>query len=259
MLVTEHLCKHFGGNRAVDDVSLTVSAGSITGLIGPNGAGKTTLFNLLAGAMKPDSGRILLGGSPLPAAGLASAHHAAGIGRTFQVPRPFPKLTVLQNVMLGASGHPGERFWANWFAAGRVRAHEDKVEQAARAQIEFVGLTRLADSPASMLSGGQRKLLELARAMMGAPRLLLLDEPAAGVNPALLEIIVQKLRALHAQGMTFVLIEHNMDLIGRLCDPVVVLAQGRVLAQGSAAAMRSDSRVVDAYLGAMSIDEAANA
>jgi branched-chain amino acid transport system ATP-binding protein len=248
MLEASGLTKRFGGLIAVDGVSFTLRARTITGLIGPNGAGKTTLFNLIAGALRPDSGRLLLEGRDITGARPDSVF-AAGIGRTFQIPRPFPEMTLLENVMLAPKGQAGERFWVNWLAPGRVAAEERRVREAARHWLDFVGLSRLEGEPAKVLSGGQRKLLEIARVMVAEPRLVLLDEPGAGVNPALLEVIMQKISALNAQGVTFLIIEHNMDLVMSLCRPVLVMAGGKLLMEGEPEAVRADPRVAEAYLG----------
>jgi branched-chain amino acid transport system ATP-binding protein len=248
MLILEGVVKAFGGHRAVDGVSCTVEAGRITGLIGPNGAGKTTLFNLIAGAMRPTAGRITLGGQPLEG---RPAHRVfgAGLARTFQIPRPFPAMTVLENVMLAPRGQQGETFWRNWFMPQRVQAQERDVRERALHWLDFVGLASLAQQPARVLSGGQRKLLELARVMVAQPSLVLLDEPGAGVNPALLETIVDRIAALHKQGTSFLVIEHNMDMVASLCDPVLVMAQGKLLTAGAPREVLQDPRVVEAYLG----------
>jgi branched-chain amino acid transport system ATP-binding protein len=248
MLEARDVVKAFGGHRAVDGVSFTLERGTITGLIGPNGAGKTTLFNLLAGALAPSAGEVFLEGQPI--GGLRpDAVFARGVARTFQIPRPFPAMTVLENVMLAPRGQAGERFWANWLAPGRVSAEERRHRAAAMHWLDFVGLARLAQEPARVLSGGQRKLLELARVLVAEPRLILLDEPGAGVAPALLETIIEKIAALHARGTSFLIIEHNMDLVMSLCRPVLVMAQGRLLMQGAPEAVRRDPRVIEAYLG----------
>ena len=248
MLEASGLTKRFGGLTAVGGVSFTLRAGTITGLIGPNGAGKTTLFNLIAGALRPDSGRLSLEGRDITGA-RPDAVFAAGIGRTFQIPRPFPEMTLLENVMLAPKRQAGERFWVNWLAPGRVAAEEKRVREAARHWLDFVGLSRLEGEPAKVLSGGQRKLLEIARVMVAEPRLVLLDEPGAGVNPALLDIIMRKVSALNEQGVTFLIIEHNMDLVMSLCRPVLVMAGGKLLMEGEPEAVRADPRVADAYLG----------
>jgi len=248
MLRIREISKRFGGNHAVDGVSFDVAAGAIAGLIGPNGAGKTTLFNCLAGHYRPDGGTITLDEHRID--GLRPDQvFAAGIGRTFQSPRPFLAMSVLENVMLAPKAQAGERFWRNWIAPGAVAREERVVREKARGWIDFVGLAHLEASPARVLSGGQRKLLELARVMVAEPKLVLLDEPGAGVNPALLERIVDRLVELNRRGVTFLLVEHNMDLVMALCRPIMVMAQGRLIAAGTAAEVRSDARVVDAYLG----------
>ena len=248
LLVAREVTKDFGGHRAVDGVSFVLERGCIGGLIGPNGAGKTTLFNCLAGHLKPTGGEITLGGVPIAGAP-PSRVFAAGLARTFQIPRPFAQMSVLENVMVAPRGQLGERFWANWLRPGAVAAQERRTRDAALHWLDFVGLSALAQQPASVLSGGQRKLLELARVMVAEPQLVLLDEPGAGVNPALLDQIVDKVAALNRAGTTFLIIEHNMDLVMSLCNPVMVLAQGRLLVQGDAAAVLKDERVVEAYLG----------
>ena len=242
------LCKSFGGHQVVADVSFALQAGAIGGLIGPNGAGKTTLFNCLTGFMRADAGSVLLDGVSIGGRA-SSAVFAAGLARTFQIPRPFPEMTVLDNVMVAPLGQIGERLWTNWLQPRTVAAQERQTRDAARHWLDFVGLSPLQDQPARILSGGQRKLLELARVMVASPKLVLLDEPAAGVNPALLDQIVDKVQALNAQGTTFLIIEHNMDVVASLCQPVMVMAQGRLLVSGSADTVLQDPRVVEAYLG----------
>ena len=248
MLELQQVTRRFGGHVAVRDVSFRVAAGSLTGLIGPNGAGKSTLFNLIAGALAPTSGRILLEGRRLDG---EPPHRvlARGVARTFQVPRPFPALTVLENVMLAARAQLGERFWTNWTRPAAVAREERRHRERARALLDFLGLGTHEGQPARVLSGGQRKLLELGRALMTEPRCLLLDEPAAGVSPALLELVVDRLRALHRQGVTLLVVEHNLDVVMALCRPVLVMAGGALLAAGEPDAVRTDPRVVEAYLG----------
>ena len=248
LLVVEGITKNFGGHQAVNEVSFSLKAGSIGGLIGPNGAGKTTLFNCLAGFLKPSSGRVLLDDrviSSLPSCDV----FAAGLARTFQIPRPFPEMSVLDNVMVAATDQAGEHFWANWLQPDLVSRQERQIREAARHWLSFVGLSDLEQRPARILSGGQRKLLELARVMVSKPKLVLLDEPGAGVNPVLLNQIVDKVTALNAEGTTFLIIEHNMDLVASLCNPVMVMAQGRLLMSGDASTVLSDPRVIEAYLG----------
>jgi branched-chain amino acid transport system ATP-binding protein len=240
--------RRFGGHAAVDDVSFRVRPGTITGLIGPNGAGKTTLFNLVAGALTPTAGRITLGARRLDG---QPPHRVlrAGVARTFQIPRPFPAMTVLENVMFAGRSQPGERFWTNWLRPGAVAVGERALRERAGELLDFVGLGALLGAPARVLSGGQRKLLELARALMTAPRLLLLDEPAAGVNPILLEEIAARIVALNRTGTTVLMVEHNLDLVMRLCRPVLVMAAGRLLLEGDPETVRTDPRVQAAYLG----------
>jgi len=248
LLVVDQLSKNFGGHQAVNQVSFRLKAGSIGGLIGPNGAGKTTLFNCLAGFMKSASGRVTLDGVAI--AGLPACDvFRAGLARTFQIPRPFPEMTVLDNVMVAPTGQLGERFWTNWLQPAKVEIQEKQTRAAARHWLNFVGLSSLEAQPARVLSGGQRKLLELARVMVSQPKLILLDEPGAGVNPALLDQIVDKVADLNKQGMTFLIIEHNMDLVATLCQPVMVMAQGELLTSGDAITVLKDPRVIEAYLG----------
>ena len=248
MLQARDLSKSFGRLLAVDGVSVDVAKGSVTGLIGPNGAGKTTLFNLLAGALSPDSGSILFDGEPIERL-TPDARFRRGLARTFQIARPFPQMTVLENVLLAAADQTGERFWSSWFKPGAIAREERANQDKAHAILDFTTLARLAHEPAARLSGGQRKLLELARVLMTDPKMILLDEPAAGVNPALVDTMAEKIEALNARGVTFLLIEHNMDFVMRLCRPVLVMAQGRVIAEGEGEIVRTDPRVVDAYLG----------
>lgn len=240
--------KVFGGLRAVDGMSLSLRRGELLGLIGPNGAGKTTLFNLLAGSLKPSSGRILINGRDMTAAG-PEMRIASGVGRTFQIPRPFAEMTVLENVLTGGQRQSGERAWLNIVRPGRVAAEEREAVEKARALLDFVTLSRLEGEPARVLSGGQRKLLELARILMADPDTILLDEPAAGVNPTLLEFIMERVLELNARGTSILLIEHNMEMVSRLCSRVVVMAGGRFLTEGTADDIARDPAVVDAYLG----------
>jgi len=248
MLIAEGLTKGFGGPLIVDRVSFTLPRGCIMGLIGPNGAGKTTLFNCLAGSLRPEAGTLTLDGTRIERL-RPDEVFARGMARTFQIPRPFPAMTVLENVMLAPQAQLGERFWANWFQAGSVAAQERALRERARHWINFVGLSHLIQQPARVLSGGQRKLLELARVLVAEPKLILLDEPAAGVAPPLLAIIMEKIAALNALGTSFLIIEHNMELVMSLCRPVMVLAQGRKLLEGAPEEVRRDPRVIEAYLG----------
>jgi len=248
LLSVTGITKRFGGVEALAGCTLAVAEGSITGLIGPNGAGKTTLFDVISGLTRADGGQIRLGADRLD--GL-SAHAIArrGIGRTFQIPRPLGRMTVLENMLVYAHNQPGEGLARVFAAPGSVRAHERGLRERAREILESVELGSLADVRAEALSGGQKKLLELVRALMSDPRVILLDEPGAGVNPTLMRSLIDAIRALRAAGRTFLLIEHDMDLVTELCDPVVVMAQGRKLTEGPFAEVRRDPRVLEAYLG----------
>ena len=248
VLEARDLTKRFGGVAAVKDMSLAAFSGEILGLIGPNGAGKTTMFDLLAGSVQPSSGSIHLMGQAITH---QPAHRrlASGMGRTFQIPRPFPALTLVENMLVARQGQTGERFWANFTAPGRVSAEERSARDKALGLLDLVALRRLADEPARVLSGGQRKLLELARVMMADPKVILLDEPAAGVNPALLEVLITRIQDINASGVTFVLIEHNIDMVSRLCHRIVVMAQGSLLFEGRPDEVSREPRVIEAYLG----------
>jgi branched-chain amino acid transport system ATP-binding protein len=247
-LEAKGLVRTFGGVRAVDDMSIALRRGEILGVIGPNGAGKTTLFNLLAGSIRPNAGGVSVAGRDLTHAG-AEARIGAGVGRTFQIPRPFAQMTVLENVLTGAQRQSGERVWMNLVRPGKVAAEEHTAVEKARTLLQFVTLSGLEGEPARVLSGGQRKLLELARVLMADPDVILLDEPAAGVNPSLLELIVDRLLELNSTGKAILLIEHNMDAVARLCQRVVVMAAGRYLTEGTAAEVARNPAVVEAYLG----------
>lgn len=248
VLEARDLTKRFGGVAAVKSMSLAVGAGEVLGLIGPNGAGKTTMFDLLAGSVQPTSGSIHLMGQAITH---QPAHRrlAGGMGRTFQIPRPFPELTLLENMMIARQGQTGERLWTNFTAPRRVAAEERTARDKALALLDLVALHRLADEPARVLSGGQRKLLELARVMMADPKVILLDEPAAGVNPALLDVLIARIQQINATGVTFLLIEHNIDMVSRLCNRIIVMAQGSLLFEGRADEVAREPRVIEAYLG----------
>ena len=249
MLNIENLNKRFGGLLAVRDLSFSIEQGTITGLIGPNGAGKTTLFNMVAGEFAPTSGRIIYQGEDI--AGLPSHQmFHRGIVRTFQIPHELARMTVLENLMLVPPEQPGEHIFNNWFARKRVLAREQEVRDQAMQALEFLSIAHLSDERAGNLSGGQKKLLELGRTMMTDAKLVLLDEPGAGVNPTLLAKIREMIARLREErGYTFCIIEHDMDLIASLCEPVIVLAEGAVLTQGSMHEVRTNPEVLDAYLG----------
>ena len=248
LLRVRDVAKRFGGLRALDGVTLDVRGGTITGLIGPNGAGKTTLFDVISGLTRPDAGEISLGEYRLDGRS-ADAIARLGITRTFQIPRPLARLTVLDNLLVYAKDQRGERLRALAVGWRAIAADERALTSRALDILELTELAHLRDAPAATLSGGQKKLLELARALMAAPSLVLLDEPGAGVNPTLMRSLVAVLRALHARGISFLLIEHDMDLIAELCDPVIVMAAGRRLVEGPFADVRRDPRVLEAYLG----------
>ena len=249
ILSIRNVSKAFGEFRAVNDVSLDIKAGTITGLIGPNGAGKTTLFNVLTGMLKPTSGTVHLDGQDVT--GFApDALFSLGLGRTFQIPRPFAKMSVLENVMLAPMAQVGERLWGPFFGAAKMRDQETTIRKRAMEVLDFVTLAPLADQAAGQISGGQMKLLELARILMGDPKLILLDEPAAGVNPSLTRTLIEKIEELNRDGKTFVIIEHDMDFVMQHCDPVIALAEGRKVFEGTAAEAQNNPVLLDAYLGA---------
>lgn len=248
-LRVNHLVKSFGGLTAVNGPSFDIQKGSITGLIGPNGAGKTTTFNMIAGTFPPSSGRIFWKGKDITGLPTHKLFHL-GIVRTFQLAQEYKKLTALENLMTAAPNQPGEEILVNWLAPTRVFAREREVVRKADETLEFLGLSHVRDVPAGQLSGGQKKLLELGRTMMTDAELVLLDEPGAGVNPTLMNKIADMIRTLNKErGYTFCIIEHDMDLISSLCDPVIVLAEGKILTEGKMRDIRSDSRVIDAYFG----------
>jgi len=249
VIVVEDLHRHFGGARAVDGASLTIEPGSITGLIGPNGAGKTTLFNVIAGVLAPTSGRVLLGGDDIT--GLPPHElFARGVLRTFQIAHEFGSMSVRENLMMVPGGQSGERLMDALFRRSRIVHEERALRERADEVLDFLTIDHLAEERAANLSGGQKKLLELGRTMMVDARIVFLDEVGAGVNRTLLGTIAGAIERLNRErGYTFVVIEHDMDFIDRLCDPVICMAEGRVLAQGTLAEIRADERVVEAYLG----------
>ena len=247
-LRVENLRKEFGGLVAADDASFDVERGTITALIGPNGAGKSTVFNLVSGFYEPDAGRVEVDG--VDVTGLEPYEVADhGLIRTFQTPRKLEGMTVREAMLVGPQDQPGESFLTLFTAPGAVAAAEERnLADAERLLAEFE-IDHLATQPATDISGGQTKLVELARAMLAEPEILLLDEPAAGVNPTLRTELAAQIRRLNEAGTTCLLIEHDMEFVMELADPVVVLDQGSVLTQGSPEAVRADDRVVEAYLG----------
>ena len=249
LLEARGVTKSFAGVRAVDDASLVVADRSITALIGPNGAGKSTLFNCISGFLRPDTGRIDLGGKRID----RSPPHRivrAGLARTFQTARALTRMTVLDNVRLAAPGHPGERLDSLVLRRGAVRLREREVTEQALDLLRLVRLDTHADSLSGTLSGGQRKLLDLARILMASPRMILLDEPMAGVNPALREELLAHVLELRAtRGITFLIVEHDLGFVMQASDRVVVMNEGRVLMEGTPDEVRGDERVIDAYLG----------
>jgi branched-chain amino acid transport system ATP-binding protein len=249
ILEIKDLSKSFGGIRAVDHFSFRVRRGTITGLIGPNGAGKTTFFNLVTGFLRPDSGHVIFKGEEITGLRPDQIFHRH-ICRTFQIPRPCLDMTVLENLMLVPPRQLGEQLWNPWFRSGLVRRQEAENRDRALRVLERVELIHLKDEYARTVSGGQKKLLELARTMMADPELILLDEPAAGVNPTLLKSLVKYIRRLaEERGVTILLIEHNMGLVMTLCNPIMVMNEGRTLVEGPPEVVREDPEVLGAYLG----------
>ncbi|GET36281.1 ABC transporter-like protein [Microseira wollei NIES-4236] len=248
LLAASGLYKSFGGIKAVDGAEIKVAKGSITGLIGPNGAGKTTLFNLLSNFIRPDRGRVIFDGEPIQQ---LQPHQIAQMGmvRTFQVARVLSRLSVMENMLLAAQKQTGENFWNVWFKTPQIKTEERQLREEAMAILESVGLAQKANDYAGSLSGGQRKLLEMGRALMTHPQLILLDEPAAGVNPTLIKQICDRIVNWNREGMTFLIIEHNMDVIMSLCDRVWVVAEGKNLASGTPAEIQTNPQVLSAYLG----------
>ena len=249
LLVATGLCKNFGGIKAVQEANIEVVKGSITGLIGPNGAGKTTLFNLLSNFIRPDKGRVIFDGEPIHQ---LQPYQIAqqGLVRTFQVARALSRLSVLDNMLLGAQKQTGENFWQVQFQPHIVAKEEKQLKERAMFLLESVGLEKKASDYAGGLSGGQRKLLEIGRALMTNPKLILLDEPAAGVNPRLIDDICGRILSWNRNdGMTFLIIEHNMDVVMSLCDRVWVLAEGKNLAVGTPTEIQNNAKVLEAYLG----------
>jgi branched-chain amino acid transport system ATP-binding protein len=249
MIKVDDLHMHFGGIKAVDGASIEIAKGSITGLIGPNGAGKTTLFNVIAGHYKPTSGKVWLDGQDITGMPPHELFHM-GLLRTFQIAHEFSTLTVRENLMMVPPAQPGETLVDVWLRPTKVREREAEVRRRADEVIEFLEISHVADELAGNLSGGQKKLLELGRTMMVDAKIVFLDEVGAGVNRTLLNTLGDAIVRLNKErGYTFCMIEHDMDFIGRLCDPVIVMAEGRVLIEGKVDEVKANEQVIEAYLG----------
>lgn len=249
MIVVDNLHKHFGGFHAVDGASLRIETGSITGLIGPNGAGKTTLFNVIAGVLEPTSGTVTMAGEDIT--GLPPhTLFTKGLLRTFQIAHEFSSMTVRENLMMVPGDQSGETLWNAWFGRGRIATEETALLKKADEVLDFLTISHLKDEKAGNLSGGQKKLLELGRTMMVDARIVFLDEVGAGVNRTLLNTIGDAIVRLNKErGYTFVVIEHDMDFIGKICDPVICMAEGKVLAEGTLEEIKANEAVIEAYLG----------
>ncbi len=249
MIRVENLHKHFGGFHAVDGATLEIAERSITGLIGPNGAGKTTLFNVIAGVLPPTSGKVLMQGEDIT--GLPPHElFSKGLLRTFQIAHEFHSMTVRENLMMVPPNQSGENLWSVWFHGARVREEESRIRARADEVLEFLTISHIADEKAGQISGGQKKLLELGRTMMTDAKIVFLDEVGAGVNRTLLNTIADAIVRLNKEkGYTFVVIEHDMDFIGRICNPVICMAEGKVLAEGTLDEIKANEQVIEAYLG----------
>ena len=247
----QNLIKEFGPVTAVKNLSLSINEGTFFGLLGTNGAGKTTLFNVVSGFMRPTSGNIAFEGRRIEGRGM---HETFGLGlvRTFQIPREMQRMTVMENLMLVPARQMGEKLWASWFRPGRVAQEERRIEAQAREVLEMLTLSHLADEYAGNLSGGQKKLLELGRTLMAEPKMVLLDEPGAGVNRTLLRSISKSiLLASTERNITFVIIEHDIGFVMAMCDPIIVMANGAPIAKGTPMEIQSNPLVMEAYLGGL--------
>ena len=239
-LAVAGITKSFGGIQALTDASLSVTKGTITALIGPNGSGKTTMFNCITGFYQPEQGQIYVNGVPIVGKRPSDIVHL-GLMRTFQVTRIFRRMTVLENMIV-----PIRQLTFRSLFTAAIKGHE---QERAESLLEFFGILKLRDQPAGSLSFGQQKLLELAAALMADPEIVMLDEPAGGLNPVMIEKVAGHVKELNARGVTFLIIEHNMGFVMNLCDPIIVMHRGTVIAQGSPGAVRDDPIVLDAYLG----------
>ena len=249
MITVENIKKYYGGFCAVDGASIEIKKGSITGLIGPNGAGKTTLFNVIAGVLKPSSGVVTMEGKDITN---LSPHElfAKGLLRAFQIPHEFGSMTARENLLMVPGNQSGETLWKTWLARKQISIEEEKNIQKANEVLEFLTIDHLADELAGNLSGGQKKLLELGRTMMVEAKVVFLDEVGAGVNRTLLKTIADAIIRLNRErGYTFCVIEHDMDFISKLCDPVICMAEGKVLAKGTIEEIKENETVIEAYLG----------
>lgn len=245
----KNVSKSFGHLKVINDCSIQVEDGSITGLIGPNGAGKSTLFNIIAGNLPADEGSILFAGEDITNTPADQLFHK-GLLRTFQIAHEFSSMTALENLMMVPGNQSGESIINTWFKPGLVKSEELQVRQRALDVIDFLSLGHVKNELAGNLSGGQKKLLELGRTMMANPRVVLLDEIAAGVNRTLLQDLISNIQRLNKElGYTFLVIEHDMDMIARLCNPVIVLAQGAVMVEGTIEEIQNNAEVVEAYFG----------
>ena len=252
-ITIDHVSRYFGGIVAVDNCSFTIPQGSITGLIGPNGAGKTTLFNMIAGLFKPSGGRILLQDQDITGLPAHRLFHL-GIVRTFQIPHEFARMSVLENLLLVPAQQVGENILTTWLRWNKVKEQENTLSAKADQVLDFLQLDRVRNELAGNLSGGQKKLLELGRTMMTGAKVILLDEPGAGVNRTLLSTLLDAIQRLNReQGYTFCIIEHDMDLVAQLCNPIIVMAEGQVLTQGTMAEIMRNKDVLDAYLGSTAV------
>ena len=249
MIEIKNVSKHFGGIKAVENVSLNINKGSITGLIGPNGAGKTTLFNIIAGFYSADFGEILFEGENISSL-RSDELFKKGILRTFQIAHEFENLSVKENLMMVPGNQTGETIFHSWISRSKIRSEERENSKKALEVMEFLNLDHLADERAGSLSGGQKKLLELGRTMMVDAKIVLLDEVGAGVNKTLLKKIGESIKTLNKElGYTFFMIEHDIEFISSLCDPVIVMTEGTVLTEGNVSSIKNDERVIEAYLG----------
>ncbi len=259
IIEVKNIYKAFGGLQVIRDCSIEVEAGSVTGMIGPNGAGKSTLFNIIAGTLPEDSGTVLLDGEDITHDSPDQLFHK-GLLRTFQIAHEFSHMTALENLMMVPPHQPGEDLFKTWLKPSLVREHEVEVRQRAVEVLDFINLSHVKNELAGNLSGGQKKLLELGRTMMTNARVVLLDEIAAGVNRTLLGDLMSNIERLNQEmGYTFLVIEHDMDMIARLCDPVIVLAQGEVMVEGHIEDIQNNPKVIEAYFGSTEAETTADA